>query len=71
MSTTPWASRGTEIADRFIAHLSVVWDGGILDAPVMVHIVRRWGKPIVEPLVRDGHYIHALPGGYEIVGSLA
>lgn len=51
----------------------ITYGGGELRAPVKLDFSRpqaRWqGQQRYRPLVRRGRYVHALPGGGEILGS--
>ena len=63
----------TETASGVIPHLLL--DGGQLRAPVKLDMRRGaatytvGGQYARAPLVREGHYVHALPGGGEILGG--
>lgn len=63
---------GVETTHGYIPHLSAMYAGYMIQAPVKVTMVAP--KSIVGrvkryPVVRNGHYIHALPCGGECVGS--
>ena len=60
----------TNTLDGRIKHVTVNVGGYVLDAPVKLRTALRgevsWLRA---PVVRDGYYVHALPGGGECLGS--
>lgn len=66
---------GVETTDGYIPHLSVIYADYMIHAPVKIQPVAKkasGGETSMRyPVVRDGRYVHALPGGEEIMGSAA
>lgn len=64
---------GVETKNGFIPHVSTIYADFLIQAPVKITPVapkssggasgRRY------PVIRGGRYVHALPGGGEIMGS--
>jgi hypothetical protein len=64
------ASAGTHTRDGLIPHLEVMWDGGVLHAPVKVNPPMR-GEKLPRPQIdRSGKVLFALPGGGEMAATL-
>jgi hypothetical protein len=63
-------SAGTHTRDGLIPHLEVMWDGGVLHAPVKVNPPMR-GEKLPRPQIdRSGKVLFALPGGGEMAATL-
>jgi hypothetical protein len=64
------ASAGTHTRDGLIHHLELLWDGGVLYAPVKINPPRR-GEQLPRPQIdRSGKVLFALPGGGEIATTI-
>jgi hypothetical protein len=63
-------SVGTHTRDGLIPHLELLWDGGVLHAPVKVNPPRR-GEQLPRPQIdRAGKVLFALPAGGEIAAAI-
>lgn len=63
---TTWG--GTLTTQGFIRHLSLCFDGGVIDAPVRV-VANPKGFPIPET-DSTGAFVYAIPGGLKYTGAL-
>lgn len=71
-------TQGTFTRRGFVPHLPMRTGQGLdFDAPVKLQVIHSEGGSethkvrVGEPLVCEGRYVHALPGGGEILGQLA